>query len=157
MSGGPLGAAATTGWVPTGGTTGQVLQKASGTDYDTGWTSDLAAGTTVGGAVLAERDVSTNTQTDSYVLALADTGLVVELNKATACTLTVPPNSSVTFAVGTVVVVRQYGAGQVTVTAGAGVTIRSRGAALKLAGQYAEASLTQRAADEWVLSGDITT
>jgi hypothetical protein len=79
---------------------------------------------------------------------------MVEMNVASANTLTVPPNSSVAFAVGTVIPVRQYGAGQTTVTPGAGVTIRNRGAALKLAGQYAEGSLHKRATDEWVLTGD---
>ena len=49
------------------------------------------------------------------------------MNVATANTLTVPPNSSVPFQVGTQVAVRQYGAGVTTLTAGAGVTIRSRG------------------------------
>lgn len=97
-----------------------------------------------------------NTQTASYTLVAGDALKTVEMNVATANNLTVPPNSSVAFPVGTIVYVRQYGAGQTTVVAGAGVTIRSRGAALKLAGQYGEAMLTKRASDEWVLSGDIT-
>jgi hypothetical protein len=97
-----------------------------------------------------------NTQTASYTLVLADALKMVEMNVASANNLTVPPNSSVAFPVGTVVYLRQYGAGQTTLVQGAGVTIRSRGAALKLNGQYAEGMLTKRATDEWVLSGDIT-
>lgn len=95
------------------------------------------------------------TKTGSYTLTIGDAGGLVEVNSASASTLTVPPNSSAAFPVGTTVAVRQYGAGQVAVAAGAGVTIRSRGAALQLAGQYAEATLTKRATDEWVLSGDV--
>jgi hypothetical protein len=47
------------------------------------------------------------------------------------------------------------GAGQITVAAGAGVTIRSEGTKLKLKGQYATATLVKIASDEWVLLGNI--
>jgi hypothetical protein len=98
-----------------------------------------------------------NNQTGTtYTLAITDAGDVVERNNAAANTVTIPPNSSVAFAIGTVVYFRQMGAGATTVAAGAGVTIRSRGGALVLGGQYAEAAATKRATDEWVLSGDIT-
>lgn len=95
------------------------------------------------------------TQTAAYTLVLADDGTLVEMNVGTATTLTVPTNASVAFTIGTVIGIRQYGAGQVTVTAATGVTIVSRGGVFKTAGQYAEATLTKRAADEWVLTGDI--
>jgi hypothetical protein len=48
----------------------------------------------------------------------------------------------------------QTGAGQVTVAAGAGVTLRSQGSKFKLNGQYAAASLLKIATDEWVLIGN---
>lgn len=96
-----------------------------------------------------------NTQTASYTLVLTDALKTVEMNVATSNNLTVPPNSSVAFPVGTVVYVRQYGSGQTTLVQGAGVTIRGRGGAIRTAGQYAEAMLTKRATDEWVLSGDV--
>lgn len=89
----------------------------------------------------------------SYTLVRDDAGHLVEVTTAGASTLTVPPNSTIPFPVGTFLRVRQGGAGQVTVTAGAGVTIRSRNG-LKLAGQWGEAYLTKRGTDEWVLSGD---
>ena len=100
--------------------------------------------------------VPVNTQTASYTLVLADAGKVVEVNNASANTLTIPPNSSVAFPVGTMVTARQYGAGTTTLTAGAGVTLRSFGSALTMAGQYAEATLTKRGTDEWVVSGQVT-
>jgi hypothetical protein len=100
---------------------------------------------------------SINSQTGTtYTLAITDAGDVIERNNAAANTVTIPPNSSVPFPIGTVVFFRQMGAGATTVAAGAGVTIRSRGGALVLGGQYAEASASKRATDEWVLSGDIT-
>lgn len=97
-----------------------------------------------------------NTQTDSYTLVLADLRAAIELDKATANTLTVPPNAAVAFPIGSLLTVAQYGAGQTTLTPGAGVTIRSR-VGLKLAGQYAVASLYKRGTDEWVAGGDLTT
>jgi hypothetical protein len=100
--------------------------------------------------------IVTNTQSASYTLVLADAGKLVEMNVASANTLTVPPNSSVAFPVGTQIAVRQYGAGITTLTPGAAVTIRSRGSLTALAGTYGEAVLTKRATDEWVASGDLS-
>jgi hypothetical protein len=99
--------------------------------------------------------VTHNTQTGTtYTLVLADAGKIVEMNNASANTLTVPPNSSVAFPVGSFLSVRQYGAGGTTVAPGSGVTINSYGGGLRLGGQYAEATLTKRATDEWILSGE---
>lgn len=100
--------------------------------------------------------VESNTQTGTaYTLVLADQGKTVTCNNAAAVTLTVPPNSSVAFPTGTVVGVEQLGAGTVTITAGAGVTLRSRGNLLALAGQYAAASLRKIGGDEWLAAGDL--
>lgn len=96
-----------------------------------------------------------NTQTADYVLVLADSGKTVELNKATAISVTVPPNASVAFPIGTVIDVVQLGAGAATVVAGAAVTIRSAAGALGIAAQYAGARLRKRATNEWVLTGSL--
>ena len=156
-----------------GGTTGQILAKNSNTDMDFIWiTNDVGditavtAGTGLSGggtsgAVSVAFDYSVgnqaveNTQTDSYTLVLADAGKMITMNKATANNLTVPPNSSVAFPINSRIDVIQYGAGQTTIVAGAGVTIRSSGAKLKITGQYSGASLWKKGTDEWVLVGDI--
>lgn len=93
--------------------------------------------------------------TTARTLALADLGKGVEMTSASANTLTVPPNSSVAFPLNTVIPVIQMGAGQTTIAAGAGVTIRSNGNKLKMSGQYAQASLFKRGTDEWVLAGNL--
>lgn len=100
---------------------------------------------------------TTNVQTGSYTLALGDMNTVVEMNVAGANNLTVPANATVAFPVGTLVELFQYGAGQTSVVAAGGVTIRSSGGKLKLTGQYSGATLRKRATDEWVLQGDIAT
>lgn len=96
-----------------------------------------------------------NTQTGNYVLVLGDKGWTIEMSVAGANTLTIPPNASVAFPVKSYINIAQIGAGQTTLTPGAGVTIRSFNGALKLAGQYALATLYQRAANEWVAGGNL--
>jgi hypothetical protein len=121
-------------------------------DYTT--TAELA---THAADTAAHTTVAANRQTASYELVLADAGKVVEMNVATANNLTVPLNSTQAFPVGTVIELLQYGAGQTTVVATGGVTIRSSGGKLKLTGQYSSASLRKIATDEWSLVGDIAT
>jgi hypothetical protein len=100
--------------------------------------------------------VTTNQQTgNAYTLSLSDAGLVVETTSNSAVSLTVPKNSLVAFPLGMTISLRQYGSGQLTVVADTGVIIRSRGNVYKFAGQYAEAVLTKRSTDEWILSGDL--
>jgi hypothetical protein len=96
-----------------------------------------------------------NVQTASYTLTLADAGKAVEISSASATTLTIPPNSAVAFPIGTVIEVHRYGAGTVTLAAGAGVTIRSAGSKLAIGNQYSSVSLRKRATDEWILNGDL--
>lgn len=101
--------------------------------------------------------ITQNISTVDYTPVIADADKIVEINKATAAIVTVPPNASVAFPIGTVIEFIQLGAGQVTFAPGAGVTIRSPGSNLKLSGLYSGASLRKRATDEWVLSGDMQT
>jgi hypothetical protein len=98
--------------------------------------------------------VPENPQTGtSYTLALSDAGKMVTLSNASAITLTIPTEAAVAFPMDTRIDILQYGVGQVTI-GGAGVTIRSSGARLKLSGQYAAATLWKKGANEWVLIGD---
>jgi hypothetical protein len=97
-----------------------------------------------------------NTQTGTtYTLVLSDAGKLITLNNASPITLTVPTNATVAFATGTRIDLTQLGAGQVTV-AGAGVTFNSKGAKLKITGQYSAATLIKIATDTWVLIGDLS-
>ena len=96
-----------------------------------------------------------NAQTGtSYTLALTDVAKVVSLTNGSAITLTIPTNATTAFPVGTQILLYQGGAGQVTI-GGAGVTIRSEGAKLKITGQYGVAGLLKLATDEWVAFGNL--
>jgi hypothetical protein len=96
-----------------------------------------------------------NVQTTNYTLAIDDAVKVVEVDSTVARTVTIPTNATVAFPIGVSIPLFQANTGTVTVAAASGVTLRSRGNLVNLAGQYAEASLRQRAANEWVLVGDL--
>jgi len=103
-----------------------------------------------------EGELTLNAQTGTtYTLVLTDSAKFVTLSNASAITATVPPNSSVAFPTGTQVNLMQLGAGQVTVAAGSGVTLRSAGTLVKTSAQYAVATLLKIASDEWVLVGNL--
>jgi hypothetical protein len=106
-------------------------------------------------ALKTDKLVVANRQTASYTLVLSDADKLVEMNVASANNLTVPLNSSVAFSTGTQILLAQYGAGQTTIVATSGVTIRSNGAKLKLNAQYSGATLVKIAENEWYLFGDI--
>lgn len=101
--------------------------------------------------------ININLQNDSYVLQLSDFRKLVQINKATANTLTIPNNSSVPFPIGTIVWVQQSGAGQTTLTPASGVTLNSFGNAYKLAGQYAMCVLVKTDTNTWQTEGNLTT
>ena len=100
--------------------------------------------------------VSASTKTASHTLALADANTVVEMNSSSGTNVTIPPNSSVAFPVGTTVEVVQLGTGTVTLVAGSGVTLRTPTGTLTLRARYSTAGLRKRASDEWVVTGDLS-
>lgn len=132
------------------------------TPNDTGYVKDGASdirslGNAVDAALYPVNYVATNAQTGtSYTLVLSDATKSVTMNNAASNTLTVPPSSSVNFPVGTQVVIGQLGAGQTTIAAGSGVTLRSYNSRLKLAGQYAVASIIKIATDTWFVAGNLS-
>ena len=98
---------------------------------------------------------TTNTQTSSYSLLLADNGKIVIVTTSGASTLTVPAYATEAFPIGAYVVVVQGGAGQVTITAAGGVTINSQDSLLALTGQYAVCTLVKTATNVWLLTGSL--
>jgi hypothetical protein len=99
---------------------------------------------------------ATNAQSGTtYTLVLGDAGKIVEIGNASAITLTVPPNGSVAYPVGTQITLLQTGAGQITVSGDLGVTLNAT-PGTKLRAQWSSATLLKRATDTWVLIGDLT-
>lgn len=83
----------------------------------------------------------------SRTLALGDAGKMVLCTSGSATAVTVPPNADVAFQLGTTVDIVQMGAGAVTPTAGAGVTIRNVAAT---SAQYDWLRLVKVGTNEWL-------
>jgi len=163
-----------------GGTTGQILSKASNTDLDYTWIAndqgditEVQAGTGISVAsgtgpipvvsfdYRAGSAVTLNAQTATYTVVLTDADQkLVTMSVAGANDFQIPTNASVAFPIGTVINVIQIGAGQTTikaVTSGT-TTISSTGAsaiAPKLRAQFSAASCIKVATDTWYVVGDI--
>jgi hypothetical protein len=96
--------------------------------------------------------IGQNLQTGTtYELVLSDAGKIVEMNDASANTLTIPANSAVVFPVDTRIDIIQYGAGQTTID----ITTDTLRGNTKIPGQYQMVSLWKRTATEWVVIGGI--
>lgn len=93
--------------------------------------------------------------TSAYTAVLGDANNLVTMSDGSASTFTIPPNSSVAFPVGTTLTVIQLGAGQITLTAGLGVTLHTPSSDTTRA-QYSTVSVIQVAANVWIAGGDLT-
>jgi hypothetical protein len=100
--------------------------------------------------------IAINAQTGTtYSVVLSDDGKLLTCDNAASIALTIVPNSTVAFGIGTQINIMQLGAGTVTITAGAGVTLRSAGSKLKTDAQYAVATCAKIATDTWVVVGNL--
>lgn len=104
---------------------------------------------------LLNRYASVQTTAVGRTLALTDDNAAVEYTGASAANITVPPNSSVAFPIGTLIEITQMGAGQVTLVPGSGVTLNSAGALLKTRVQFSSVSIRKQATDAWLVVGDL--
>lgn len=97
-----------------------------------------------------------NAQTGTtYTIVLADAGKMVTLNNASAITVTLPQDSSVAIPIGHMVHFMWItGAGQPTFTNGTGATVNGT-PGLKLRAVWSTCTAIKRAANTWVLFGDL--
>jgi hypothetical protein len=96
--------------------------------------------------------------TDTFVLADSDNKLIT-YSSTSPTTITIPPNSSVAFPIGSIVNVIKIGAtGTITISQGAGVTIASAGAvstAPTITTAFKAASCIKVGTDSWYVVGGI--
>ena len=102
-----------------------------------------------------------NTQTASITLSSSFAkDSFVQMNVASANTVTIPPDSTYSYGIGASIDFQQLGAGQTSFVAGAGVTFQAASingtAALKFRGQYSVATALKVAANTWALFGDLS-
>lgn len=93
-------------------------------------------------------------KTDNYTLELTDTSSVIELDSALAKTITIPLESNVNFALGTIIGIIQKGDGQVSIIGDVGVNVFTS-KTLNLKQKYSVVSLLKNGADSWYLFGDL--
>ena len=128
-----------------GGTTGQVLSKASGTNMDFAWIEQ------------DDTTLSFNAQTGTtYTLVAADLGKLVTTSNASPITVTIPPS---VFAAGNQINVQSIGVGLTTFAAGAGVTITSTGATAAapiLRARYSACTIICTASNVFTVIGDLS-
>lgn len=127
-----------------GGTSGQVLSKASNTDMDFTWIEQ------------DDTTLSFNAQTGTtYTLVAADLGKWVTCSNTGAITVTIPPS---VFSAGNVIHLQQINTGAVTFAQGAGVTITSTGAtssAPALRARYSACTIVCTASNAFTIVGDL--
>lgn len=107
----------------------------------------------IGNNLLVRLVVNAQTGT-AYTIVLADEQKLVTLNNAAAITVTLPQDSDVAIPVGGQVHFAQLGAGQVTFVAGTGATVNGT-PGLKCRAQYSTVTAIKRAANTWLLVGDL--
>lgn len=102
--------------------------------------------------------VSVNTQTgNSYELTLGDAGLSLDMDSASANTVTIPSDSTVAFSVGSCVAVTQIGGGVTTIAGAPGVTVNgSSNGSVDINSQYSGCVIRKIAPDTWIAQGDVS-
>lgn len=116
------------------------------------WPNQTVASTGGGGGGTGYAGVNAQTGT-TYTTVLGDAGYLVTMNNASANTVTIPPNSSVAYTVGTIIYMTQLGTGQSSFAAGVGVTIDTP-TSLSARAQYSTVFVAKIATDTWIAGGD---
>ena len=128
-----------------GGTTGQVLSKASNTNMDFTWIEQ------------DDTTLSFNAQTGTtYTLVASDSAKLVTTSNASAVTVTIPPS---VFSAGNQINVQSIGVGLTSFVAGAGVTITSTGATAAapiLRARYSACTIICTASNVFTVIGDVS-
>jgi hypothetical protein len=91
-------------------------------------------------------------KTSAYTFASGDENKIIELNGT--FTVTIPPDSTFNFPIGTYINILQITSGTITIAGGVGVTVNGS-PGLKLNSQWSGASIVKRSSNTWVAVGDL--
>lgn len=91
----------------------------------------------------------------SYTAIAGDELAYLVFTNSSGISFTIPDDATTDFPLGTVLQFEQAGPGTVTLIPGGSVTLDSRGALLATAGQYAVVQVKKKAANRWVVIGDV--
>jgi hypothetical protein len=145
---------------------GVTTEPSTTVDFTQGSLDDLALNNvTVAGVVFTDgtqskEGVPSRTpivqKTASYSLSqLTHRDSMIEVSSTSGTTITIPAEASVNYPIGTTIDILQTNTGQVTIAGAAGVTVNAT-PGLKLRTRWSSATLMKRAADTWVVYGDLT-
>jgi len=97
-------------------------------------------------------------KTAGYTLsALTERDSLIEMSSSSGITLTIPTDATLNYPIGTTIDILQTSTGQVTIAAATpGTTTVNATPGLKLRTQWSSATLLKRAANTWVVFGDLT-
>jgi hypothetical protein len=96
-------------------------------------------------------------KTASYTLSsLTERDDLIEMGSASALVLTIPTDATLNFPIGTSIDILQTGAGQVTIAPVSGTVTVNATPGLKLRTTWSSCTLFKRAANTWVVYGDLT-
>ena len=137
------------------GTAATVTTAAQGAITSVGTLTGVTVSGTGTIGVAVGQAVDLDRKTADYTLGLTDAGKVIEINSGSSENVTIPPNSSVAFPVGTQIVVVRLGAGAVVIVEGSGVTTRSDGDKNKIKSQYSSCVLIKHETNEWYILGNL--
>lgn len=90
-----------------------------------------------------------------YTMGSADANTYIRFNSLTGVNFTIAPNSDAPIAIASVIAIEQANAGQVTLVAGAGVTLHSRDDAFSTFAQYSVMQIKKVDTDTWTVLGDV--
>jgi hypothetical protein len=111
-------------------------------------------------SVFSPLNITISNKTADYTLAAGDSARQIEMNSSSANTLYVPTDASLggdNFPIGTSIIIVQTGTGQTTITATTpGTTTINGTPGFKLRTRWSTATLIKRAANVWLVFGDLT-
>jgi hypothetical protein len=101
----------------------------------------------------ADKTVSLSTKTGAYTFALVDLNTLVQYNSPSAASFTIPQDNTF-WPIGQRLEVLQINTGQLTIAGGSGVTVNGT-PTTKIRTQWSSASIIKRAANVFVVVGDL--
>lgn len=112
----------------------------------------LAAGDAIGG----NQGVVVISAAGATTLNKSHMGKKLHFTSGSATAPTVPSDAAAPdIAIGDSCLIYMAGAGQATITAGSGATLRKAAATAKVFAQYGEVRVTKRAANTWSVNGEL--
>jgi len=140
-------------------TNGQLVVGNTGNDPSL---ATLTAGTGItvtnaaGSITVASTSTTLNNQTGTtYQIVLVDSGKMVTCTNAAAITVTIPPNATTAFPIGTSIGFFQGGAGQITLSGAVPPTLKSADNAYTTTKLYSACGITKIDTDVWMVYGDV--